>query len=89
LLLLALAGAPETERASVVGTFSGFFDLSQGLGSLIVGAVASFAGYRGAFGAGAVAAAIGIAALRGRALQQRRSATLDDAGALAAEHPGP
>ena len=37
LLLLALGGAPETERASVVGTFSSFFDLSQGLGSLIVG----------------------------------------------------
>ncbi len=89
LLLLALAGAPDTERASVVGTFSGFFDLSQGLGSLIVGGVASFAGYRGAFGAGAVAAAIGIAALRGRAMQQRRAVALDDAGALAAEHPGP
>ncbi len=89
LLLLALAGAPDTERASVVGTFSGFFDLSQGFGSLIVGGVASFAGYRGAFAAGAVSAAIGVGALRARAMQRARSVALGDAGALAAEHPGP
>jgi len=89
LLLLALAGAPDTERASVVGTFSGFFDLSQGLGSLIVGGVASFAGYRGAFAAGAVSAAIGVAGLRLRAMQRARAVALGDAGALAAEHPGP
>jgi MFS family permease len=89
LLLLALGGAPDTERASVVGTFSSFFDLSQGLGSLLVGAVASFAGYRGAFAAGAVSAGVGIVALRVRAAQRARSVALADAGALAAEHPGP
>ena len=37
LLLLALGGAPESQRGSVVGTFSSFFDLSQGVGSLLVG----------------------------------------------------
>ncbi|MEX2268747.1 MAG: MFS transporter [Acidimicrobiia bacterium] len=89
LLLLALGGAPDTERASVVGTFSSFFDLSQGLGSLIVGGVASFAGYRGAFAAGAVSAAIGVVALRMRAMQRARAVALGEAGALAAEHPGP
>jgi MFS family permease len=89
LLLLALGGAPDTERASVVGTFSGFFDLSQGLGSLIVGGVASFAGYRGAFGVGALAAAIGVIGLRAHTMQRARSVSLGDAGALAAEHPGP
>ena len=40
MLLLALDRAPDTERASVVGTFSSFFDLSQGLGALILGGVA-------------------------------------------------
>jgi len=89
LLLLALGGAPDTERASVVGTFSSFFDLSQGLGSLLVGLVASFAGYRGAFAAGAVCAAIGVIALHVRAAQRARAVALKDAGALAAEHPGP
>lgn len=92
LLLLALGGAPEAERASVVGTFSGFFDLSQGLGSLLVGAVAAGAGYRGAFGAGAVFATAGCTAIlvrvgrRGRHGRRVASSELD---AMAVEHPGP
>ena len=89
LLLLALGGAPESERASVVGTFSSFFDLSQGLGSLLVGAVAAGFGYRGAFGAGAVFAAVGCGAMvvhAGRRLRSVRSVELD---AMAVEHPGP
>ena len=39
LLLLALDGVSDAERASVVGTFSSFFDLSQGLGAFICGTV--------------------------------------------------
>ncbi len=90
LLLLALGGAPESERGSVVGTFSSFFDLSQGLGSVIVGLVAAGAGYRGAFGAGAVFAAagcIGLAVHSGR--RRTRLVQIAELGALAAEHPGP
>ena len=34
LLTLALTGIDDAQRASVVGTFSSFFDLSQGLGAL-------------------------------------------------------
>ncbi len=71
LLLLALGGAPETERGSVVGTFSSFFDLSQGLGSLIVGAVAAVTSYQGAFGAGAVFAVLGFFGLWFHAAQAR------------------
>lgn len=89
LLLLALGGAPETERASVVGTFSSFFDLSQGLGSLIVGGVAAVTSYQGAFGAGAVFAAFGFFGLWLHATQSRRGAQVEEAGALATEHPGP
>jgi MFS family permease len=89
LLLLALGGAPETERASVVGTFSSFFDLSQGLGSLIVGGVAAVTSYQGAFGAGAVFAALGFLGLWLHATQARRGAQVEEAGALATEHPGP
>jgi MFS family permease len=49
LLLLALGGIRDSERASVVGTFSSFFDLSSGFGAAIAGVIAQFAGYRGAF----------------------------------------
>jgi MFS family permease len=64
LLLLALTGVPDTERASVVGTFSSFFDASQGFGAFICGAVAAFSGERGAFVAGAIASTIGLLVLR-------------------------
>jgi MFS family permease len=60
LLLLSLAGVPDSERASVVATFSSFFDASQGLGAFICGAVAAVSGNRGAFAAGAIAATCGM-----------------------------
>jgi predicted MFS family arabinose efflux permease len=87
LLLMALAGAPETERASVVGTFSSFFDLSQGLGSVIVGGVAAVGGYRGAFGAGALSAGIGLVIVGLRPARRERAVEVAEAGALVAEHP--
>jgi predicted MFS family arabinose efflux permease len=65
LLVLALGGAPDDERASVVGTFSSFFDLSQGLGALMLGGVAQLTGYRGAFTAAAGLALLGLVVLRG------------------------
>jgi len=89
-LLLALGNAPETERGSVVGTFSSFFDLSQGLGSLIVGLVAAGAGYRGAFGAGAVFAAVGFVGLAVHAGRRRsRRVRTEELGVLVTEHPAP
>lgn len=63
LMTLALVGVDEAQRAAVVGTFSTFFDLSQGLGALIVGVVASATSYRGGFIAGAVFAVAGLALL--------------------------
>ncbi len=54
LLLLALHGVRDAERGSVVGTFSSFFDLSQGLGAFVCGTVVHFTGYRGAFTTGAI-----------------------------------
>jgi MFS family permease len=66
LLVLALDGVSDAERGSVVGTFSTFFDLSQGVGALICGAVVAFAGDRGAFTTGAVCALAGLLVLRSR-----------------------
>jgi MFS family permease len=64
LMLLAITRVPDHERGSVVGTFSSFFDLSQGLGALILGVVAAASGYRGAFAGGAVFAVIGVLLLQ-------------------------
>jgi MFS family permease len=89
LLLLALGGAPESQRGSVVGTFSSFFDLSQGIGSLLVGLMAAATSYRGAFGLGAACSIVGFLALRFHTARRGRAAHVDEAGALAVEHPGP
>jgi predicted MFS family arabinose efflux permease len=63
MLLMALEGSTEADRGSAVGTISSCFDLSQGVGALLVGAAAAAAGYRAAFATGAVAAAVGVVVL--------------------------
>ena len=49
LMTIAVNNAPPTERGSVMGTFTAFFDLSFGGGAIVLGAVASAVGYRGGF----------------------------------------
>jgi len=71
LLVMALADAPDSERASVVGTFSSFFDLSQGLGALVCGAAQELLGYRAAFETGAVLAVAAYVALRADTARRR------------------
>jgi MFS family permease len=63
-MTLALTGVPENQRASVVGAVSMCFDLAGAFGALILGVVASFAGFRGAFAGGAVFAIAGLVLLR-------------------------
>ncbi|MBK5289196.1 MAG: MFS transporter [Acidimicrobiia bacterium] len=63
LMTLALVGVDERERAAVVGTFSTFFDLSQGFGAFLVGAVVSVTSYEGGFFFGALASVAGLALL--------------------------
>jgi MFS family permease len=75
LLLLALDGVSEAERASVVGTFSSFFDLSQGLGAFVCGTVVHFTGDRGAFTTGAICALGGLAVLRVRSASRTASSS--------------
>jgi MFS family permease len=71
LLVLALDGVPASERGSVVGTFSSFFDLSQGLGAALCGLIVSAAGYGPMFATTAVLAVVGIGFLRRRAAVPR------------------
>jgi len=64
LLVLALGSVKDSERASVVGTFSSFFDLSSGFGAAIAGVIAEFAGYRGAFAVAGATCILGLFILR-------------------------
>ena len=64
MLLLALGGIKDSERASVVGTFSSFFDLSSGFGAVIAGVIAELAGYRGAFAVAGATCLAGLFLLR-------------------------
>lgn len=64
LLVLALHGVDDSERGSVVGTFSSFFDLSMGIGGVICGLVADQLGYREMFAVGVAFALGGLAYLR-------------------------
>ena len=63
LMTIALRGAPASERGSVVGTFTAFFDLAYGVGAIGLGAVVSLLGYRGMFAACAVTAVGGLGLL--------------------------
>lgn len=63
MLTLALTGIDDSERASVVGTVSTFFDLSQGLGALILGGAAAVTNDQGGFLAGSLLAVGGLALL--------------------------
>ncbi|MGZ6897485.1 MAG: MFS transporter [Acidimicrobiia bacterium] len=93
LMTLALVGVDESQRAAVVGTFSTFFDLSQGLGAFIVGAVVDATSYRGGFIAGALCALAGLALLWSGAdprVREQHAAALDAAsGRLQIPEPEP
>jgi MFS family permease len=64
LLLLALRGVPEHHRASVVGTFSAFFDFANGVSGLALGGIAALSSYQGAFAVSAAVAAVALVLLR-------------------------
>jgi MFS family permease len=63
MLTLALIGIDDSQRASVVGTVSTFFDLSQGLGALILGGAAAVTNDRGGFLTGSLLALAGLGLL--------------------------
>ncbi|WP_436792921.1 MFS transporter [Actinospongicola halichondriae] len=61
LFILAVNGAPAEERSHAVGTFSLFFDLSQGLGAPLLGILVTVFGVeQAAFVGGAVMAIAGL-----------------------------
>ncbi len=70
LLSLALAGAPSSERSSVIGSFTAFIDVAFGLGPLSLGMVAELAGLRSVFWVSAALALLGLTVLS-TALRQK------------------
>jgi hypothetical protein len=56
----ALEGVPDHERSQAVGTFSLFFDLSQGIGAPLLGVVVALSSERGAFAVSALIAGTGF-----------------------------
>ena len=85
LMTLAISRAPASERGSVIGTFTAFFDFSFGVGAVSAGAIADAIGYRGAFVAAAGVALGGLALLLTAARNHaRRTAVSEPALAEAA-----
>lgn len=79
---LVVERAPDHERSHAVGTFSLFFDLSQGVGAPVLGIFVTLSGSdRAAFVAGAVIALVGIVVAR---VQLPKRASEDAAAAVAA-----
>jgi MFS family permease len=70
LALMVVEAVPEHQRGAALGSFTAFFDIGVGLGALLVGVVASVAGYPAVFYVGAVGAlataAVTIGPLRSR-----------------------
>jgi MFS family permease len=62
-VLLAMNAASTEERAAVVGSVGAFIDVALGLGAVVLGAVASVWGYRGAFLVASALALSGMLAL--------------------------
>jgi MFS family permease len=59
LMSIAVGNAPASERGSVVGTFTAFFDLAFGLGAVTLGAISEALGFSGLFMSAAAIAAAG------------------------------
>ncbi|MDQ4027484.1 MAG: MFS transporter [Actinomycetota bacterium] len=63
LMSYVVSRAAPSERGSVVGTFTAFFDLAFGLGAVSLGAVSEALGYSGLFLSAAAVAGAGLAML--------------------------
>jgi MFS family permease len=79
----ALDDVPDNERSQAVGTFSLFFDLSQGIGAPLLGVVVALSGERAAFAVAALTAGAGFWA------QHRLHRAHTTAGALTAAEVSP
>ena len=82
LMTLAVEGAPASERGSVIGTFTAFFDLAFGLGAVSLGVVSELLGYSGLF------VTAGLIALAGMGLMMLVSRRAGEAAGRESEARG-
>ena len=75
MMTMAVNRGPARERGAIVGTFTAFFDLAFGFGSVALGAVADLTGYRGMFLVAGVLSFLGVGVLVGLA-DRLRSGTI-------------
>lgn len=87
MMTIAINGARPSERGAVVGTFTAFFDLAFGLGSLSLGGVAHALGYRGLFFSAAAISLGGFFLLQGYARNPRVSTTPSTESSPASSKP--
>lgn len=64
LMAAAVNNAPDNERSSAVATFTMFFEVATALGGAVLGVVAAFSSYSGAFAVAALFSLTGFAVLR-------------------------
>ncbi len=79
----ALDDVPDHERSQAVGTFSLFFDLSQGVGAPLLGVVVALANERSAFAVSALLAATGFWAQHRLRVSNRATSTASAGGGSA------
>lgn len=84
LMPLVIAAAPDAERSQAVGTFTLFFDLSQGGGGLLFGVVVSLGGNRSAFAVAGLLCLLGLVVLRRGPVGRAARAERETAAAAAA-----
>lgn len=78
LVSMTVERAPESERANALATYSGFLDVSFGLGPILVGSLVAMTGYGAAFLVSAGFAAAGFVLLSaGTRARPLRAATVD------------
>ncbi len=73
LMAVTVNGVGDHERASVVSTFTMFFEVGGALGGIVLGGIAAATSYLGAFAAGGVVALAGLPVLWRWVLVPRRS----------------
>jgi hypothetical protein len=76
---LTLSRGDSSQRASPVGTFTASFDVGQGLGGLVPGALAAAFGLRASFGGAGIFALASLFALAG-ALSRSARGSVDRHG---------
>ena len=73
LMAITVNAVSDAERPAVIATFTMFFEVGGAIGGVILGGVASFGGYRAAFGVGGLISLVALVPLWTAVLAPRRA----------------